>query len=710
MRKKIFIALIILVLLLIYQFCGLCQYLTLDYLKANQAIFLDYYAKDPALALGLYGLMYVLATALSIPGALILTLGAGALFGLVKGTLLVTISSTLGATLSFLMARYFLRDWVQGRFGDTLRTINEGIEKEGAFYIFTLRLIPLFPFFMINLAMGITPVSIRVYALTSLVGMFPATVVYVNAGTQLVRVESLQGILSPPLILSFALLGIVPLLAKKIIETLKRRRIYQGFKKPAKFDYNMVVIGAGSAGLSTAYICATVKAKVALIEEAKMGGDCLNTGCVPSKALIRSAKMIHYAKRATDYGLERMAAEFDFSRIMARVHSIIRKIEPHDSAARYTDLGVECIQGRAEIISPWEVSVNGKNLTTRNITIATGARPFVPPIPGIETVSPLTSDNLWDLRDLPARFVVLGGGPIGSEMAQTFARFGSKVMIVEMLDRIMAIEDPEVSKIITEKFQDEGIEVLTGHKAKKFEVMDGKKFLIAEFEGREVRIDFDEVLVAVGRKANIKGFGLESLQVPLKRNGAVEANEYLQTPYPNVYVCGDATGPFQLTHTAGYQAWFCAVNGLFGSFKKFRVDYRAIPWCTYTDPEIATVGMNEQMAHRQGVDYELTEYGLEDLDRAIADSEANGIARVLTKPGTDRIIGATIVGAHASDLLLEFTATIKHGFGLNKILGTVHTYPTMGEANRYLAGNWKKGRTSDRTFRWLERFHAWNRG
>jgi len=709
MLPKMLLITFIGLLIYIFKHYGLSEYLTLGYIKQNQAMFQVYYSENTILSLSIFFIIYVVSTALSLPGATVLTLAAGALFGLVTGTLIVSFASTIGATLAFLSSRFLLRGYVEKKFKKYIDPINQGIEKDGAFYLFTLRLIPIFPFFVINLVMGITKINTLKYFIVSQIGMLAGTIVYVNAGLQLGNIDSLSGILSFKLMGSFALLGIFPLIAKKIVNLIKANKVYTGHTKPKKIEYNMVVIGAGSAGLVTAYISAAVKAKVALIEKHKMGGDCLNTGCVPSKAIIKSAKLAHQMKNASKYGLEAVTPKFEFKNIMNRVHDIISKIEPHDSVERYSDLGVECIQGAAKIISPWEVEVDGKVLTTQNITIATGASPFVPPIPGLDQIIPLTSENLWQLEELPKRMIILGGGPIGCEMAQSFNRLGSQVTQVEMMDRIMGIEDPEVSSIIEERFKSEGVNVLTKHKAKEIKVDGDKKYLVAEFAGQDVEIEFDEILVAVGRRANIKGFGAEELGITLRQNQTIDANEYLQTNFPNIYVCGDVTGPFQLTHTSSHQAWFCAVNALFGKLKKFKVDYSVIPWATYSDPEVASVGLNEQRAKREGIPYELTTYGIDDLDRAIADSEDHGVVRVLTEPGSDKILGATIVGNHASDLLLEFIAAMKHGFGLNKILGTIHIYPTMGEANKYLAGNWKRKQTSETVFKWLKRFHVWNR-
>ncbi|MCK6431048.1 MAG: FAD-dependent oxidoreductase, partial [Burkholderiaceae bacterium] len=615
------------------------------------------------------------------------------------------------ATLAFLAARFLLRDWVQGRFGDRLKPLNEGIAKEGAFYLFALRLVPIFPFWLINLAMALTPIRARTFYWVSQLGMLAGTIVYVYAGTQLGQFRVSAG-----LIVAFVLLGIFPLIAKRTLAAVKSRRVYAKWKdkRPAKYDYNLVVIGAGSAGLVSAYIAAATKAKVALVEKHRMGGDCLNTGCVPSKALIRSAKLLSHIARSKEFGIREARADFDFAEVMERVARVVRTVEPHDSVERYTSLGVECVEGSAKITSPWTVEVatpNGKKtLATKNIVIAAGARPFVPPIPGIEEVGYLTSDTVWNLRELPKRLVVLGGGPIGSELTQAFARLGSQVTQVEMLPRLLIREDPEVSEIVQRRFEAEGIRVLVGHKAKRFAVEGGEKILIAEYEGHDVRIPFDALLVAVGRIANTEGYGLEELGIGTTKARTVETDEYLQTIYPNIYACGDVAGPFQFTHTASHQAWYAAVNALFGSFRRFKADYRVIPWSTFTDPEVARVGLSESEAKAQNIPHTVTVYGIDDLDRAIADGEAHGFVKVLTKPGTDRILGATIVGEHAGDLLAEYVLAMKHGLGMNKILGTIHIYPTLAEANKYAAGNWKRATVTQGQWAFLAAFQAWRRG
>jgi dihydrolipoamide dehydrogenase len=716
MNKRLALLLLVAAAIAAFFIFDLKQYLSLEAFQASRARVDALYARHPFAVAAGYFALYVAAAALSLPGAAVLTLIGGALFGFTTGLVLVSFASAIGATLAFLAARFLLRDWVQARFGEKLRALNEGVEREGAFYLFALRLVPLFPFFLVNLLMGLTPIRPRTFYWVSQVGMLAGTAVYVYAGTQLGAFR-----VSPGLVVAFVLLGVFPLVAKRVLDAVKARKVYAPWAhlKPARYDYNMVVIGAGSAGLVSAYIAAATKAKVALIEKHKMGGDCLNTGCVPSKALIRSAKFLSHVARSKEFGIDQASASFDFAQVMERVQRVVQQIEPHDSVERYSALGVECVQGTAKITSPWTVEVQtegrSKTLSTKSIVIAAGARPFVPPIPGLSEVGYYTSDTIWSLRVQPRRLVVLGGGPIGSELAQAFARLGSQVTQVEMLPRIMIREDAEVSALVTERFRAEGIHVLTEHKAKQFVLEGGEKVLIAENiandgGGQDVRIAFDAVLVAVGRVANTQGYGLEELGIKTTKQRTVETDDYLQTLYPNITACGDVAGPYQFTHTAAHQAWYASVNVLFGSFRKFKADYRVIPWTTFTEPEVARVGLNEQEAREKNIAVTVSRYGIDDLDRAIADSEAHGFVKVLTQPGTDKILGVTIVGEHAGDLLAEYVLAMKHGLGLNKILGTIHTYPTLAEANKYAAGVWKRGTVTQGQWAILAAFQAWQRG
>ena len=696
----------------LYFAFDLGQFLNLQTFKAQQENIATFQSAKPALTVLIFFCLYVLTTAVSLPGAALLTLASGAIFGVFWGTLIASFASSLGATLALIMSRFLLRDWVMQRFGQRLATIDEGIKREGAFYLFTLRLVPAFPFFLVNLLFGLTAMKARTFYWVSQLGMFAGTAAYVNAGTQLGKIDSLSGVLSPAVLGSFLLLGTLPLIARKIVEIGRANKVFAGWKKPRHFDRNLVVIGAGSAGLVTAYIAAAVKAKVTLVEKQRMGGDCLNTGCVPSKALIRSARLLSHMARSQEFGIASARAEFDFATVMERVQSVIRAVEPHDSIERYSALGVDVVEGSARIVSPWAVEITHKDgsiqrLSTRSMVIATGARPFVPSIPGIEEVGYLTSDTVWALRELPKRLIVLGGGPIGSELTQAFARFGAQVMQVEMAPRILIREDPEVSEIVTHRFIKEGIAVLVNHKARQFVIENGEKFLIAEHQGHDVHIAFDAVLVAVGRAANLTGFGLEEMGITVGKT--VDTNEFLQTRFPNIYAAGDVAGPFQFTHTAAHQAWYAAVNALFDPLKKFKTDYSVIPWATFVEPEVARVGLNEQEAKEKSVAYESSVYAIDELDRAIADSEAHGFIKVLTVPGKDRILGVTIVGEHAGDLIAEYVLAMKQGIGLNKILGTIHIYPTLAEANKYVAAVWKKAHTPQKLLAWIERFHTWRR-
>ena len=714
-KNKLLVLVALLAAVAAYLLFDLGRFFSLDYIKGAQAEFAALYAARPTQVIAVFFAVYVAVTALSFPGAAVLTLLAGAVFGLLVGTVVVSFASSIGATLAMLVSRYLLRDSVKSRFGARLADIDKGVEREGAFYLFTLRLVPVFPFFVINLLMGLTRMKATTFYWVSQLGMLAGTLVFVNAGTQLARIDSLKGILSPGLLLSFVLLGLFPLVAKKVIEAVKARRVYARWAhlRPKKYDRNMVVIGAGAAGLVTSYIAAAVKAKVTLVERHKMGGDCLNYGCVPSKALIKTATLARQMRHSADYGIKSADYQLDFAQVMERIAQVVKDIEPHDSIERYTGLGVDVQIGSARIVDPWHVQITREDgstqvLSTRSIVIATGAAPFVPPLPGLNDVGYVTSDTLWDLRVQPQRLVVLGGGPIGCELAQSFARLGSQVTQIEMAPRIMMREDEDVSAYAREVLEGDGVQVLTGHKALRCEKVGDDKFIVVEAAGVEKRIGFDLLLCAVGRVSRLQGFGLEELGIPTQRT--VVTDDYLQTLYPNILAAGDVAGPYQFTHTAAHQAWYAAVNGLFGTFKKFKTDYSVIPWATFIDPEVARVGLNEQEAKEKGIAVEVTRYGIDDLDRAIADSVAYGWVKVLTAPGKDRILGVTIVGIHAADLLAEYVLAMKHGLGLNKILGTIHTYPTLAEANKFAAGEWKRAHQPLGLLKWVERLHTWRRG
>lgn len=717
LQRSLLIAAILAALVAVWWF-DLAQYLSLEFLQAQRESLTTQFEQNPLLVAGIYFVVYVLVTALSIPGAAVMTLAGGAIFGLFWGVVLVSFASTIGATCAFLGARYVLRDAVQSRFGDRLKPINAGITRDGAFYLFTLRLVPVFPFFLINLLLGLTQMRAWTFFWVSQLGMLAGTFVYVNAGTQLAQVTSLSGILSPTLIGAFVLLGIFPLLARKLVDVIKARQVYRGWARPKQFDRNLIVIGAGAAGLVTSYIAAAVKAKVTLIEREAMGGDCLNSGCVPSKALLRSAKYAHQLKKAEFFGFANVSGQPDFAAVMARVHDVIKAIEPHDSVERYTGLGVDVLMGDAQLIDPWTVEVSAadgrtQRLTARSIVIATGAAPVVPNIPGLLDSPYLTSETLWSLTELPKRLVVLGGGPIGTELTQAFARLGSHVTQVEMAPRLLMKEDPEVSEAVVTSLRADGIDVRLGSRAVAVERLHDGYELVIETNDLHERIGFDHILVAVGRQARVNTCGLENIGVVTERTVVVDG--FLRTNFPHIFACGDVAGPYQFTHTAAHMAWYAAVNSLFAPVLAlrgglFKVDYSVIPWATFCDPEVARVGLNEQDAKEQGIVYEVTCYGIDDLDRAIADGSAHGFVKVLTVPGKDKILGVTIVGEHAGDLIAEFVLAMRHGLGLNKVLGTIHIYPTLAESNKYVAGAWKQAHKPENLLRLLQRWFTWRRG
>ncbi len=714
MTKKLILLALIAAAVAAFFYYDLGTYLSLDYLKSQQQSFIEAYNADPILIIGIFAAIYIVSTALSLPGASILTLLAGALFGVVTGTIVVSFASTIGATLAFLSSRFLLRDWVQGKFGDRLKGINDSLEKDGAFYLFTLRLIPAVPFFAVNLLMGLTKIKTLTYFFVSQLGMLAGTFVYVNAGKELAQIESLGDVASPGLLLSFLALALFPWIAKFFLGILKRNKAYKGYKKPKKFDRNLIAIGGGAGGLVSSYIAAAVKANVTLVEANEMGGDCLNTGCVPSKALIKSAKVANFVNHSDKYGIEKSAAKVNFPAVIKRVQDVIKTIEPHDSVERYTGLGVDVVKGYAKFIDPWTIEIakndgGTQRLTSKAFVLATGAAPFVPPLPGIEDTGYLTSDTLWDTmakrKAAPKTLTILGGGPIGCELAQSFQRLGSQVTLVEMADRLLGKEDADAAQIIKASLEEDGVNVLVGHQALRAE---GKKALMIKGPDGEIKLSHDDLLIAVGRRARLDGFGLENIGVDVDRGLVVD--EYLATTMPHIYAAGDVAGNYQLTHSAAHEAWFAAVNALFGFARKFKADYRVLPRVTYTDPEVASVGLTEDDAKEQDIAYEVTTYGLDDLDRAIAESETKGFVKVLTTPGKDTILGATIAGSHAGELIAEFALAMRHKMSLGKIMATVHSYPTWSEANKFAAGQYRLERQPETVQKYAAKFFKWRLG
>jgi pyruvate/2-oxoglutarate dehydrogenase complex dihydrolipoamide dehydrogenase (E3) component/uncharacterized membrane protein YdjX (TVP38/TMEM64 family) len=665
---------------------------------------MDWVDDNPGLALLAYALIYIVVTGLSLPGATVLTLIGGSLFGLWLGVAVVSFASVIGATIAMVIARYFLQETIERRFPDAVQRVNKGINRDGAGYLFALRLIPAIPFFLVNLAMGLTRMKVLTFAWVSQIAMLPATFVYVNAGRQLATIEQPSDILSARVVLAFTALAALPFVARFAMSWWRQRQALRKWSRPRRFDYNLIVIGAGSAGLVTAYIAAAARAKVALIEQNQMGGDCLNTGCIPSKTLIRSAKL---AKEASDAGRLGLSGELkpDFAAIMQRVRTVIARVAPHDSAQRYLDLGVEVIVGHARLVDPWTVEVEGRRLTARRLVLATGAEPAIPPIPGLAELDPLTSETLWNLTQLPPRLLVLGGGAIGCELAQAFARLGSQVTIVEALPRVLAHDDAEVGDAMHALLAADGVAIVAGAAATSFERRDGQAAAVL---ANGQRIAFDRVLVAVGRRPRLHGFGLEELG--LLERGRLVVDEKLRTRLPTIYAAGDVIGQLQFTHAAGNYGWFASMNALFDGLKSWKAHSKAFPLVIYTDPEIARVGLNENEARERNFEFNITRYDLAELDRAIADGANEGFIKILTPPGKDRILGVTIVAARAGDMLSEFTLAMRHGLGLNKILQTIHPYPGWSEAAKSAAGQWRRAHVPERLLALSSRFLAWRRG
>ncbi len=708
-KTKLFLVVLLVLAVISYFTLDLGQYLTLEYAQSQLSSIQEYKDENFAQTAVIYFVGYVIATSLSIPGAIMITLLGGAIFGLFWGTLLVSFASSIGATMAFLASRFLLRDWVQRKFGSYLERLDKGIERDGSFYLFSIRMVPLFPFFVVNLLMGLTAIRTSSYYVASQLGMFIGTIVYVNAGSELSQITTLSGLVSFPVLFSLVLLGVFPLIAKLILNVIQRNKGLRKYSKPKSFDANIVVIGAGSAGLVASLITAGAKAKVILIEKHKMGGDCLNTGCVPSKSIIRSGRIMSYIKRAKEFGIDGGKGEVNFPAVMERVQGVIKAIEPHDSVERFTSLGVEVELGEATIESPYSVKVNDRTITTRSIIIATGARPLAPPIPGLDEIEYLTSDSIWSLNELPKRLLVIGGGPIGCELAQAFSNLGSEVTQVDMADRIMAREDEEVSEIVTKAFEKQGIRLLTSHKLLKFGSDEKGDFMEADHDGDVVRVGFDKVLLAMGRKANVEGFGMENLELELTQQGTIQVNEFLQTSLPNIYACGDVAGPYQFTHMASFQAWFASLNALLGGLWRSRINYKVVPWATFTDPEVARVGLSESDAKEKNIAYEVTRYEMDHHDRSLADGEAHGFIKVLTVPDKDKILGVTIVGHHAGELIGEFVFAMTHGMGLKKISAVTHIYPTLLEANKFAANAWRSERLPEKYFPYLEKYFTWRR-
>lgn len=692
-------------------FLDLDEYLTLEQIKQKQAFFSGQVSEHPWRSGTIFFLAYVALTALSFPGTLVLTLLAGALFGVVKGTLIVSFASTLGAVIAMLVCRYLMRDWIKRRFGQQVANIDRGIRREGSFYLFSLRLMPLIPFVLLNPVMGLTQVRFWTYWWTTQAGMLPGNAIYVNAGRELRQLQSVSGILSPTTLATLVLLAVFPLLARKALEAYRAHKVYKPWPKPRGFDRNLVVIGAGAGGLIATQIAARTRARVTLIERRPRRDGALYSGCVPVKALIRRARQVRAARAEALAGLPDCGATLDFAALMAGLRPIVERIEPQSPLAAALGPDVELIESEARITSPWTVEAGGRTITTRAIVLATGSRPRLPDIPGLDTVSPLTSDNLWSLDTLPARLLVVGGGPAACELAQAFRDLGSAVTLVNRSDTLLRREDDEAREAVLAALRADGIEVCLDHRPQRFEADgDGGRLVCRTPAGDERALAFDRVLVATGRVANLEGLGLDALGLNAGDEGTLEADDFLLTRYPNIYAVGDVAGPFTLGHATEHQARRATFNALYGGFRRVKASYRVIPWVTYTRPEVAQVGLTERQAREQGLEYEVTRIPLAELDRAILDGDTEGFVKVLTVPGKDTLLGATLVGGQAGEQVAEFTLAMKHRLGLAKLLETLHVQPSYAEASRLVARAWQRQHLGHWLQRWTERLHRWQRG
>lgn len=647
---------------------------------------------------------------LGIPGALILTLLAGAVFGWKWGTVIVSVSSTAGACCAFLLSRYFFRELIGEKYSGKGKSVLDAYESKGPLFLLSLRLVPIVPYFLVNLLMGVTRIPLATFALLSAVGMFPSTMLYVKAGVNFSQIRSVSDILSKKMLLLFCFFALIPVAANWMLPRIRFWWVMRKYPKPKSFDYNFVVVGAGSAGLVAANLGARLQAKVALVERGKSGGDCLNRGCVPSKTLLAIAKGVHHRESAESVSAPYGKAKKEYTAVRRSIQRVIEQIAPHDSFERYESLGVDCFEGNAEVISPYEVKVGEKVLTTKNVVIATGASPILPVMPGIREQGVYTSDTIWEMQDLPTRLLVLGGGAIGCELAQAFSRLGVKVTIVEKGPRILAREDERASMLLTGSLQKEGVKLFCETEAVRIDrVQEHLNVQMRRLDGSAENLEVDAVLVALGRKPNQEVFlnakGIESLS-----RAAVKVDSDLSvTTLPNFFFCGDSIGPDFFTHAAGFQGSVVALNALFGGWRKFSGTPKVMPRCIFTEPEVASVGMGEDVLKREKIPFTVCFYSWEKFDRALTEGKENGFVKVFLARGSDKILGATIVGERAGEILQQIVFAMHHGKGLGSFVNVIQPYPSYADCVRMAALAWKNNSAPKWIFPWLRDFHKWNR-
>ena len=719
---------------------------------------LDWIRGLGALGPVIFVVAYILATVFFLPGS-VLTLGAGALFGLVRGSILVSIASTLGAASAFLVGRYLARGWVEKRIegNERFQAVDERVAREGWKIVGLTRLSPVFPFNLLNYAYGVTRVSLRDYFFASWIGMLPGTILYVYLGSLAGDLAAL-GTAGTSATTARWILRVAGLLATVAVtvyvarlarEALGERvvkgeafaadpgtpaedeserheemlvapmdehneRLVSNVRPPAWVNpqpagrYNLVVIGAGTAGLVTAAGAAGLGAKVALVESRYLGGDCLNVGCVPSKCVIRSSRAFADAREAHRFGVRIPGeAEADFSAVMERMRRLRAGISDHDSAGRFQDLGVDVFLGEARFSGPDTVEAAGRSLRFKKAVITTGARAAAPPIEGLAEAGYLTNETVFNLTERPTRLACIGGGPIGSELAQAFGRLGSEVALFEMGPHILSREDGDAAEIVQEAFLREGIRLILGCTIRRVEQRTETKVLHFESNGESGSITVDEILVGAGRAPNVEGLNLEAVGVAFDPRRGIEVNDRLQTTNPRIYAAGDVCMQWKFTHAADAAARIVIQNSLF--FGRKKLGALTMPWCTCTDPEIAHVGMYEGDANERGVKLDTFFRRMKEVDRAVADGEVEGFVKVHVEKGTDKILGATIVAPHAGEMIGELTLAMVEGIGLKGISGVIHPYPTQAEAIKQVADLYNRTRLTPGVKKWFQRWMAWSR-
>lgn len=481
-----------------------------------------------------------------------------------------------------------------------------------------------------------------------------------------------------------------------------------GWRNPTPTGrYNLVVIGGGSAGLVAAVGAAGLGAKVALLERNLLGGDCLNVGCVPSKTLLRSAKVLGEIASAHHFGVGVESMRVDFRRVMERVHHVRAEISEHDSVHRLSKLGIDVFLGEAHFVGPHAITIDDQTLTFSKAVIATGSRPAVPPIPGLRETGYLTNETVWDLVDLPPRLAIIGAGPIGAELAQAFRRFGSEVAVFDVIPRLLGREDEDAAEVLRRTFEREGIALSLGSEILQVARREHAKELVYKQNGETHTLLVDEILVAAGRLPNLEGLHLEAANVAYHKRG-VEVDDTLRTTNPNIYAAGDVASRFQFTHVADATARMVLQNALFPGPKK-RLSDLIIPWVTYTDPEVAHVGMYEWEAEKAGIPVQTFVHAFADTDRGRADGEQEGFVKVHVKKGTDKMIGATIVGRHAGELISEITVAMSGRLGLRHLAAVIHPYPTEAEAIRKVADAYNRTRLTPTIAKFLKCWFNWQR-